>query len=60
MFIGETATRFCTTIWPIRNGVNIGGGGLSAGTSKPSARTFPANQDWTCSTKRGSRMLKFS
>ena len=39
MFIGETTTRFGTTICPIRNGVNIGGGGLSSGTSKPCSRT---------------------
>ena len=39
MFIGETTTRFATTICPTRNGVNIGGGGLSSGISKPCART---------------------
>ena len=44
MFMGETTTRFCTTICPTRNGVNIGGGGSSCRNVKTLlARTVPAN-----------------
>ena len=60
MFIGETTTRFGTTICPTRNGVNIGGGGWSSGTSKPCSRTVPANQRCTFSTNCGSRIRRFS
>src|SRR5579863_1194576 len=55
MFIGETATRLSTTICPMRNGVNMGGGGLSVAMSNPCARTVPANQACTSSTNFGSR-----
>ena len=59
--IGETTTRFGTTMSRRRNGVNIGGGAGSAGTLTPVwLAALSANHASTCLTKFGSRSRRFS
>jgi hypothetical protein len=58
--IGDTTTRFSSTMSRSRNGVNIGTGGFSRSISNPLFRTCCANQRWISRTKPGSRSSRFS
>jgi len=58
--MGDTTTRFSTTISRSRNGVNIGTGGFLRSTSNPWLLTFLENQSFISLTNAGSRSSRFS
>jgi hypothetical protein len=60
MSMGDTTTRFGTTISRRRKGWNMGASGSSTDTSKPLSRTCLAKVRSTAATKSGARRRRLS